>query len=158
MKSSHNGSPNGRSKPGPKPKIDDAAIQQVYAILAVSGSLNDAADYLSIDRMTINRKLTADPRFAKGVDRAIAKGKLRLMNKIGKAEPWQAAAWMLERKWGAEFGRKEAVTINGNVQHTHEHELVQNAITDPATVRLAEALNSRMAHDACGNGQPPSSN
>lgn len=91
----------------------DGDWQKVYAILAVGGSLDDAADYLEIARSTLNLRLEKNPQFRKGVDRATAKGKLRLIKKVGKAQPWQAAAWMLERKWGKEFGKKLDVMSGG---------------------------------------------
>lgn len=103
-----------RKKPGPKPKIGPEEEKQIHAVLAMGGSLNDAADYLGIARSTLNDRMASDEEFRKGVDRSTAQGKIRLIQKVGKADAWQAAAWMLERKWGTEFGRKVDVTSGGD--------------------------------------------
>lgn len=82
-------------------------------MLQVGCSIFDAADVLGIDRSTIQNHRKASPKFSAGVNRAIASGKKRLIEKVGKAKPWQAAAWMLERKWGREYGKKVDVTSGG---------------------------------------------
>lgn len=97
------------AKRGPKPKVTDEVKKQIYAILAIGGSVDDAAGYLGIDVSTIYRATKEDDKFAKGVVRSMKSGKLKLIEKMGKATAWQAAAWMLERKYGAEFGRKDTV-------------------------------------------------
>jgi hypothetical protein len=96
-------------KRGPKPKITDSVKQQIYAILTTGGSLDDAAGYLEIDTATIHRARRRDAKFAAGVKKAVRTGKLKLIQKVGKATAWQAAAWMLERKFGAEFGRRDVI-------------------------------------------------
>lgn len=96
-------------KRGPKPKIGTSEEQQIYAMLQAGCSILDAADVLGISRNTIKNHKREDDKFCKGVNHAIASGKKRLIQKVGKSKPWQAAAWMLERKWGAEFGRKDVV-------------------------------------------------
>lgn len=96
-------------KPGPKFKIDAKAKRVVYAWLSAGGSLHDAADYLEVDYKTIYRMRQIDSEFAKGVNKAIKAGKKKLLDKMGKAKPWQAAAWMLERRWGKQFGKHEHV-------------------------------------------------
>jgi hypothetical protein len=41
---------------------------------------------------------------------------LYLLKKMRKAGAWQAAAWMLERKWGSEYGSKNNTTHDGTVK------------------------------------------
>ncbi len=94
-------------KPGPKPKITDDDRKTVLATVGVGGSLQDAADLIGVDYKTLYRLRQADPEFANGVKQAVKAGKLKLIKKVGKASSWQAAAWMLERKWGREYGRKD---------------------------------------------------
>lgn len=104
------------AKRGPKPKIGEKERIEAIAIISAGGSLNDAADVIGIARDTINVALREDPKFRRGIDRAAAKGKLRLIKKVGIAKPWQAAAWMLERKFGAEFGKKVDVSHEGGMK------------------------------------------
>jgi hypothetical protein len=94
-------------KRGPKPKIGLAEKVKVYNWLQVGASLADCADLLRVSRDTFWAAMRADPAFRTGVKEAIKDGKLRLVKKVGNAKPWQAAAWMLERKYGQEFGRKD---------------------------------------------------
>lgn len=110
--SENNGKTNGH-KPGPKLKIDDGAKAEIFACLTVGASLQDASDYVGIARCTLTRLKQSDPEFAQGCAKAIKKGKLHCLNKIGKATAWQAAAWMLERRWYQEFSRKDKVEHSG---------------------------------------------
>ena len=52
------------------------------------------------------RRRREDPAFARGLRQAVKKGKVRHLNKIGKAAAWQASAWVLERRWRRQFGRQ----------------------------------------------------
>jgi hypothetical protein len=147
-----------RRKPGPKPKIGDRQAEQVYAILAVGGSLNDAADVLGIGRQTLNDRLAADPEFRKGVDRSVAEGKTRLIRKVGNATTWRAAAWMLERKWGREFGRRDFIhqEITGPGGGPQEHVVNHNFDHD----RFAELYRRRTEGGIVvgGGSAPPNGN
>ena len=100
-----------RNKPGPKPKIGDKERDDVFACLSVGGSLADAAGYIGVNASTLRRAKAADPEFARGVRQAVLKGKIHHLNKIGKAKQWQASAWMLERRWGKQFGRKDKLDV-----------------------------------------------
>lgn len=128
------------AKRGPKPKITPEVEREILACLTVGASLNDAADYVEIHRANLNRRMANDPKFAKGVDRAIAKGKLHHLNKVGKAEPWQSSAWMLERKWGSEWGRKDQVTSDGTIRVIVEY-VDNNTPKIAPAARFAETSN-----------------
>jgi hypothetical protein len=131
----HNINGNGHAKRGPKPKIGDKEKAEIIAIVKVGGSLNDAADIIGIARDTLNRALRDDPKLRKGVDRAAATGKLRLVRKVGaNKQPWQAAAWMLERKWGREYGKADIVAHEGTVKVEVEY------VAAPAN-RMTEHVN-----------------
>jgi hypothetical protein len=111
-----NGNGHEPQKRGPKPKIGDKQRTEAIAIVKAGGSLNDAADIIGVARDTLNRHLRDNPKFRKGIDRAAASGKIRLVKKVGKSRPWQAAAWMLERKWGDEFGKRVDVQHDGGLR------------------------------------------
>ena len=107
-----------RAKPGPKPKVGAKEREQVLGALGVGASIADAAALIRVDYKTLYRAIKADAEFAKGVKRAVISGKLRLIRKVANASPWHAAAWMLERRWGKQFGRKDTRTVkhDGPVQ------------------------------------------
>src|SRR5437016_3706044 len=100
-----------KKRTGRPPKIDAKAEAEILAILSHGASLRDAADYVGIDRSTLTRLKQRSRCFAQGVMQATAKGKIHLLMKISKATQWQAAAWMLERKWAKEFIRRESVDL-----------------------------------------------
>ncbi len=102
-----------KAKSGRKPKVTPEVEKQIYGILSTGGSLKDAADYLEINASTIRRHKAACPRFARGVMKAVKSGKIRLIQKVCKSAAWQAAAWMLERRFGEEFGRKDKHELTG---------------------------------------------
>lgn len=143
------------AKRGPKPKVTAEAKRKVYAMLKVGASLRDAAGCLGVDYKTLYRARKTDAQFANGVMKALREGKLLLLRKMGKARQWQAAAWMLERRWGKEFGRKDKqqVQVTGKIEHGASAELVRNLIADDESTRLANALAKRMAGHAIGDGQ-----
>lgn len=103
-----------RQKPGPKPKMDDDKRAKVLGIIESGGSLKDAADIIEVNYHTIRNERRRNLRFSKGLLRALKTGKMRLINKVGKAKAWQAAAWMLERKYGAEYGKRDKVDVTSN--------------------------------------------
>ena len=55
-------------------------------------------------------KWVADPKFAEQVEAAQARAVAPLLDRIRTAADngqWQAAAWILERRWPGEFGRRD---------------------------------------------------
>jgi transposase len=55
-------------------------------------------------------KWMADPKFAEQVEAAQARAVAPLLDRIRTAADngqWQAAAWILERRWPGEFGRRD---------------------------------------------------
>lgn len=56
------------------------------------------------------------PEFAESVEKAEAVAQHTLLARIERASvdgQWQAAAWMLERRWFGDYGRKQAVEMTG---------------------------------------------
>lgn len=87
--------------------ITDANEKEILAILSIGGSRNTAADYVGIGRTTLHDHIDRGGSFSEQVKRAEASGQLKHLKKVGGADQWQASAWMLERKWPDEFGRKD---------------------------------------------------
>lgn len=142
------------AKPGPKLKIDADAERRIVAIVSAGGSLNDAADCIGVDRKTVSNRMRGDAEFSHRVKKAVAEGKIRLLEKIGKSREWKAAAWMLERKWGAEFGKK--VEHRGKVRHQHAASiLMRSVLNTPEALAAARQLRATIAgqdgHGTNGN-------
>lgn len=97
------------AKRGPKPKIDATVERRILDIVLAGASLQDAAHIVGVSPRTLRMYKSNNPKFCRGVLKAQKDGKLKLIKKIGKAKAWQAAAWMLERKYGEEFGRRESI-------------------------------------------------
>lgn len=45
-----------------------------------------------------------------------ALAKIKLLSDIQKSDSWQAKAWILERRWPEEWGRKDKVSVEKEVQ------------------------------------------
>jgi hypothetical protein len=111
------------AKRGPKGKIDAEMRAKIFGALAVGASIVDAAEAFGIDRSTIHRLKVSSKEFATGALRAEKSGMLKHLKKINGAKQWQAAAWMLERKWSKKFGRKDVV------KNHHSGRITFNPIT-----------------------------
>lgn len=101
--------PKRKKHPGGRPRklADKLPREKIYAILSIGGSRTDAAKSLGVSMVTMQSEAKRDPEFLRGMEKAEAQGKLELLRKIKGAAPWQAAAWMLERKYPQEFARMD---------------------------------------------------
>ena len=115
-----------------KLKLNNVVEAKILAVLASHGSLNDAAKYVGVDRKTLHNWTKRDPGFSHRIDTAVLEGKLKLLKKVGKATAWQAAAWMLERKWWKEYAKRE-------VPARHEDDRNPPVEKHPATGRVKAA-------------------
>lgn len=94
-------------RPRGRPRVTNEIVDaRILATLAVGASIEDAADEVGIGRETIYRKRREDPVFGTRVLEAIARGKKKLIERVTSSKDWRAAAWMLERRFGKDFGRK----------------------------------------------------
>lgn len=93
------------SEPFGKATLSDIQISHIYACLSVGASLKDAASYARASARAIRDRRRADPEFSRGLRQAGSRGKVTFLNRIARAPAWQAAAWVLERRWRRQFGR-----------------------------------------------------
>lgn len=86
----------------------------VLDVLATGGSRNDAAKMAGTTRQTIGNEVRANPEFAAAIDAAEVHGKVSLIERVFNAseDDWKAAAWMLERKYPKEFGKRAPDAIS----------------------------------------------
>ena len=100
------------SKPGRKPTMDDT--RKAAYLTALRDGLSDvcARALVGVSRPAVYRAGKADPAFARDREKAVVQGKYTLLKRIWAAASgtgagqWVAAAWLLERKWYQEFGRR----------------------------------------------------
>jgi hypothetical protein len=84
--------------------------QHFIGALLFGGTKADAYGAVGVSRSTVRRAMAADPGFASAVKSADVRGKLNLVMTIHNAAmsggQWRAAAWLLERRFPNEFGRR----------------------------------------------------
>ncbi len=87
-------------------KLERAVGDTLPAVLVAREA--EAQTALGFGRMTVRRAARKDATFERGIKRARLEGKLALLKRIRAASEsmWQAAAWLLERKWPQEFARR----------------------------------------------------
>ena len=128
-KSLESGQSSKKSLAGRSPLLTPALITIVVLSIEEGLSYKDAANIASVNERTFyywlarGRKLDTNNveqmseyeqlclQFFHGVQKAVPQQKQNLIQKIMKAADrnWQAAAWMLERKYPDEFGRRARV-------------------------------------------------
>ena len=83
---------------------------------AIASGLNndDACDSAGISRSIFYKKIKEDLDFLDTYKKAKIQFKLTHIQKISKANNWQSSAWLLERKFAEEFGKKLDITTMGN--------------------------------------------
>jgi hypothetical protein len=83
---------------------------------AIASGLNndDACDSAGISRSIFYKKVKDDLDFLDTYKKAKIQFKLTHIQKISKANNWQSSAWLLERKFAEEFGKKLDITTMGN--------------------------------------------
>lgn len=83
-----------------------------------------AYGFVKIHCDTFYRHLNDDPEFSESLKKAEAQAQMGLLEAIKSAIPksWQAAAWILERRWKDEFALRTYTEHSGEIKHKHEDE------------------------------------
>lgn len=108
-------------KPGRPTKLDDAVTDIICGAVQKHLSLEDACDLAGVDPETVRRWIVKGEKQKSGphavfvgeLKKARAFGKMDLLGKIGDDPSWQAKAWILERRYPGEFGRRQALEVTG---------------------------------------------
>jgi len=135
------------NKPGPKPTVTAEIKAEIVEALRLGMSQAEALLVAGVSFAAFRRAKADDEEFGRGVKNAAALGKRRHLRRVEAAEErWQASAWFLERKYGAEFGKK--VQLQGDpdapLRFTLEH----------AVRELQRADRDRVPDPQTGNGRP----
>jgi hypothetical protein len=111
-----NGHTNGRAKPGPKPAVTPQIKADILESLRLGLSLAAALRCANVSRQQYRTAVANDAEFNRGIKSAADQGKRHHLQRVHDAERnWQASAWFLERKYGAEFGQRVKVQTSGRV-------------------------------------------
>ena len=95
---------------GRRSKATEARIEALLVALRAGNTREASAGHAGIDRTTLYRWLENDPGLRARVEKAEADVEVRLAAQIVQAAPvdWRAAAWLLERRRPASYGRAQA--------------------------------------------------
>ena len=95
---------------GRRSKATEARIEALLIALGTGCTREAAAGHAGIHRTTLYRWLENDPGLRARVEKAEADVEVRLAAQIVQAAPvdWRAAAWLLERRRPASYGRAQA--------------------------------------------------
>lgn len=151
------------AKRGRPTKFTPETRQKIIHAISIGATYELASLYAGLDRHTVQRWLSKGEKETKGIYRdfctavkeAEGKGLVGCLLTIRKAgqKQWQAAAWLLERRYPDIFGRNIKLEHSGGkepvkIQHTDpdpkEVEAISNRITE--AFRQAELRHS-------GNGK-----
>lgn len=106
------------------PRCTDQVIQDAIAMKKNGASNKDIAAYIGVSERTFYRWLNTPTsekqrQFSQSIKKAEPEFKAALRSKIIDAAQhgsWQAAAWMLERLYPDEYGRKDRVQAEAKVE------------------------------------------
>ena len=95
---------------GRRSKATEARIEALVIALGTGCTREAAARHAGIDRTTLYRWIERDAAIRIRVEKAEADVEVRLAAQIVQAAPvdWRAAAWLLERRRPAGYGRAQA--------------------------------------------------
>lgn len=105
------------AKRGRKPVLDEIKKQQIIALLAVGCSRRTAAKFVGCDVATIRNTAARDPAFGEKLCETESGEEFKYLRNIKRAAQeekyWRAAAWVLERRFPDDYGRRgpDVITI-----------------------------------------------
>jgi len=142
-------------KTGRSSKLTPETQDRIVQALRVGAYREDAALYAGIHVATLYRWLeTGEADEANNIESphrelreavkgAEARAEVDMLTIINKAaiKNWQAAAWRLERKNPAKWGKRDAVEVSGDVQHNVSVDLVPEDEQRAEIARLLAVAN-----------------
>jgi hypothetical protein len=91
-------------------KATEGRIEALLVALRAGNTREAAAGHAEIDRTTLYRWLERDPTLRTRVEKAEADAEVRFEAQVAQAagDDWHAAAWWLDRRRPASYGRAQA--------------------------------------------------
>lgn len=104
-------------------RFNEEIVEQLCNAREHGLNITDCANLCNISRQTLHDWLDKGKKAKSGkykkfyerFQKANTKFKFYHLDKITKNDSWQASAWILERTFPEEFGKKDKVDVNGNV-------------------------------------------
>jgi hypothetical protein len=82
--------------------------RRICKLLAQGHTIATVSAMVSIGERTFYEWREKHPQFSQATTCAIGKSKIALVNKLRRSDDWRASAFLLERRFPAEFGRVDA--------------------------------------------------
>lgn len=137
-----------KARGGRKTKYTPETVERIIEAVRMGATYKLACAYAGIGQSIFHHWMSTKPDFAAAVKEAEAAGSLELLKRIQREVEngaWQAAAWMLERRYPESYGRR-VVQHQGDsenpiqIAHTWRDVVMQayqkSAISDPSLPRL----------------------
>jgi hypothetical protein len=123
-------------------KRTEALVREVITLVATGTTVQDAAQQVGVDPVTLWRWRQRDPELDKAVLAARAAFLTRQVERIDEAaeKDWKAAAWLLERSEPSSWGKRVEVQVEGPGR----------AVVDPLTGMVIEPGMDVMALPSLG--------
>lgn len=119
--------------------------QVILNALRLGNTRTAAAAYAEVDRVNLWRWIEDDATFRNAVEKAEADAEARFVGQIVKAAhdgTWTAAAWWLERRRRADYGKQERVEVSGPDGGPVRF---MDSLDDHEKLVLREAIDARLA-------------
>ena len=149
----------GARRGGQNSKQTPERMDAVLAGIRLGQSRTMAARAAGVTHTTIANWATASPDFAMALDKAEADGQQMLLRVVISAaaknlpNTWQAAAWLLERRWPSEFAQKSRLDVSIDLQAEIRQLAEQHGLQYEDVVNQAEAIIAEHVSDKrIGNG------
>lgn len=142
-------------------KLNERVQNIICEALANGVTVETAAEIAGIGQSTLYNWLKLGREgvakykpFADAVEEAIAKSELVLLERIHEASKhtWQAAAWILERRFPERWGRRDRLNVTETSLIARLDEHARNVLLqDPEIQRLSDMVIERIAELDAGN-------
>lgn len=130
------------SEAGRPTKKTEQRVEALLQSLRAGASRQRSAALAGIHRDTLHEWMKQDPAFSDAIEKAEAFAEARFLSRVATAaeneRSWQAAAWILERRFPNEWRKREGVEFSG----VNGQAIEVKTVGDPAEEqrRLAAAL------------------
>ena len=130
------------SEAGRPTKKTEQRVEALLQSLRAGASRQRSAALAGIHRDTLHEWMKQDPAFSDAIEKAEAFAEARFLSRVATAaeneRSWQAAAWILERRFPNEWRKREGVEFSG----VNGQAIEVKTVGDPAEEqrRLSAAL------------------
>ena len=124
-------------------------VKALCAMISHGLSLRRAGERLHIHHSTVAEWKNKYPDFAESIaaaESAFVSSQLAKIEKAADNGSWQAAAWLLERRFAVEFSQPQIQMAQANVHIAFEDlgEVVKRAQASPETMRALAMMSERI--------------